>query len=239
MVYKTEMKKGPSTISPHEWDALLDSIPLTKVVRESDLLSDDMDEEMLDDDFFDHEISDNDIDEQNENLLRRQKIFRIAARFVADEFRKFAWVTQVAIIGSVAKPLCKEVPRFRDYRRRGIELWHECSDLDLAVWVGELSMLNDLRKARTAALKSMHEKYPNIMGVAHHQAEIFVIDASTDAYLGRLCTFGQCPKQDKRECKTLDCGKTPFLKRMEGFRFYPDALIGSVPLYLQNNNRNE
>jgi len=226
-------------MSSQEWDALLDSIPLTKAIRESDLLSDDMNEEMLADDFYDRDISDNDIDEQNEDMLRRQKIFRIAARFVADEFRKFAWVTQIAIIGSVAKPLCKEVPRFRDYRRRGIELWHECSDLDLAVWVTEPTMLNDLRKARTAALKSMYEKHPNIMGVAHHQVEVFVIDASTDTYLGRLCTFGQCPKQDKRECKMPDCGKPLFLKRMEGFRFYPDALIGAVPLYLQSNNRNE
>jgi len=189
--------------------------------------------------FSDREIDDVDIEGVNHDLPRRQKVFRLAAGFIADEYRQFDWVTKIAIFGSVAKPLWKEVPRFRDFKRKGIALWHECSDLDLAVWVSRTDMLNNLRKARTTALKKMHEKYPHIMGVAHHQAEVFVLEASTSVHLGRLCTFGQCPKPKKRECKVADCGKPSFLKIMEGFRFHQDALEGIIMLYPKDDDYNE
>ena len=45
----------------------------------------------------------------------------------------FPEVHAVAVIGLVAKALWKEVPRFSDFRREGIEVWHECRDLDLAL----------------------------------------------------------------------------------------------------------
>ena len=54
---------------------------------------------------------------------------------VCDAWAVFSEVQAVAVIGSVAKALRKEIPRFRDFRREGIEVWHECADLDLALWI--------------------------------------------------------------------------------------------------------
>ena len=68
-------------------------------------------------------------------MLERQHQFRIAADVVTEAWIAFPEVQAVAVIGSVAKPLWKEVPRFRPYRRKGIEIWHECGDLDLALWI--------------------------------------------------------------------------------------------------------
>ena len=33
-----------------------------------------------------------------------------------------------------------------------------------------------------------------MFGVAHHQVDGFLVDATTGNYLGRLCCFNQCPK---------------------------------------------
>jgi hypothetical protein len=35
-------------------------------------------------------------------------------------------VVKVALFGSVAVPLVKEIPRFREYQQARIEVWHEC-----------------------------------------------------------------------------------------------------------------
>lgn len=59
----------------------------------------------------------------------------------------FPEVQAVAVIGSVANPLWKEVPRFQEFRRLGIEVWHECSDLDMALWVDSQERLGELRQA--------------------------------------------------------------------------------------------
>ena len=75
------------------------------------------------------------IEEQNQRLLRLQQNFRRAADIVTDALMVFEEIEAIAVIGSVAKPLCKEVPRFREFRRAGIEVWHGCKDLDLAVWI--------------------------------------------------------------------------------------------------------
>lgn len=55
-------------------------------------------------------------------MLRRQHEFRMAADVVTDAFMGFE---EVAVIGSVAKSLWKEVPRFREFRRRSVTVWHE------------------------------------------------------------------------------------------------------------------
>jgi len=44
-------------------------------------------------------------------------------------------VRAIALFGSVARPLAREVPRFQPYRGLGIELLHERKDVDLAVWL--------------------------------------------------------------------------------------------------------
>ncbi len=73
------------------------------------------------------------IEEQNRILLERQRQFRMAADVVTEVWMAFPEVHAIAVIGSVAKPLWKEVPRFRAFRRARIEVWHECGDLDLAL----------------------------------------------------------------------------------------------------------
>ena len=53
----------------------------------------------------------------------------------------FPFINAIALTGSAARLLWKEVPRFREYRRRGIEVWHECSDVDLVIWLDSFDQL--------------------------------------------------------------------------------------------------
>jgi len=101
-------------------------------------------------------------------------------------------------------------------------VWHECSDVDLAVWVTRLDNLTALRKARSRALNQLLAE-KNI-GVAHHQVEIFVMEPATNRYLGRLCCFNQCPKEGKAECLVPGCGEQLFLKRIPSFKMRRAAL---------------
>lgn len=68
--------------------------------------------------------------EQDRFLLLRHHSFR-AADAVTASFVSLAEVQRVALLGSVARPLRREVPRFQPFRRLGIELLHECKDVDL------------------------------------------------------------------------------------------------------------
>jgi hypothetical protein len=84
------------------------------------------------------------IAEEDRYLLERQRQFRIAADVVTEAWMAFPEVQGIAVIGSVAKALWRELPRFREFPRAGIELWHECGDLDLALCVD----VQDRLKAR-------------------------------------------------------------------------------------------
>jgi hypothetical protein len=72
----------------------------------------------------------------------------------------------------------------------------------------------------------------NQLGVAHHQVDTFLFGADWTDYLGRLCTYGTCPK-GKPECLVPGCGREPLLRQHEDFVLSPDALAASraVPLY--------
>lgn len=166
------------------------------------------------------------IEEQDRYLLRQQHDFRRAADIVADAFARFEEVHAVAVIGSVAKALWKEVPRFSEFRRAGVEVWHECKDLDLAVWISSLHRLGELRRARDVALRKAYEAGTG-PSTANHQVEIFLIEPETDRYLGRLCSFNACPK-DKPQCQVPGCGAIPFNKRIDGFEPHAD-LLASAP----------
>ena len=137
----------------------------------------------------------------------------------------FDEVEAVAVIGSVAKPLWKEVPRFREFRRAGIEVWHECKDVDLAVWISSQLRLGELRRARDLALRRAFESGRG-PGTANHQVEIFLIEPGTDKYLGRLCAFSECPK-GKPDCEVPGCGAVPFNKRLDGFAPHADMLASA------------
>lgn len=151
-------------------------------------------------------------------MLQRQHESRVAADLVTDTWMGFPEVRAVAVIGSVAKALWKEVPRFREFRREGIEVWHEWSDLDLALWLDSQERLGKLRSVAVRALRTAYDKTG--LGVANHQLDVFLIEPDSNRYLGRLCSFNECPK-GKPECHVTGCGVVPFNKQVAAFT--PDA----------------
>lgn len=163
-----------------------------------------------------------DIEEQNEYLLRLQGNLRKAGERAACELAAFPEVEKIALFGSVSRPLEKEIPRFREYRQAGIAVYHECKDVDLAVWTRDLSRVREMGKARTKAVNDLHRE--ERIGVAHHRVDIFLIEPGTDRYLGRVCNFNQCPKVRKYECLVPGCGETPFVRQHADFTFESDAL---------------
>jgi hypothetical protein len=176
-----------------------------------------------------HALSPAGIVEQNDGLLRRYRDFRRAADAVAAAWRDRPDVAAVALIGSAAAAPWKEVPRFAPYHRAGIALWHDCKDVDLAVWCAHLRDLNGLRRTKDRALRELQEK--NGAGVASHQADVFILELGTDRYLGRLCPFNRCPR-GKAECRAPGCGESNFLQQHEGFRWRPESLAGNRSLLL-------
>ena len=177
------------------------------------------------------------IEDENRRMLDRQRQFRIAADVVTDAWMKFVEVRTIAVTGSVAKPLGKEVPRFRQFRRERIEIWHECSDLDLALWIDSQHRLGELRRAAATALRTAFEAGAGV-SVVSQQLDVFLIEPGSDRYLGRLCYFSQCPK-GKPQCLVPGCGAIPFNKRVDGFEPAADLLApaGHAMLYRRGVGR--
>jgi predicted nucleotidyltransferase len=167
-------------------------------------------------------------------MLARQATFRRAADAIAADLAKIPEVRTVALFGSLARPLAREVPRFQPFKRHGIEILHECGDIDLAIAIDRLDKLTALNRARNRAVIDLFKQTG--IGVAHHQVDVFLFGEGWNDYLGRLCSFAQCPK-GKVECLTPGCGREPFLKQHEGFVLEPDALAAdrAVPLYEREN----
>jgi hypothetical protein len=120
------------------------------------------------------------VDAADQEMLARRARFRAAADMVTDALARFAEVEAAALIRSVARPLWKEVPRF--WRRD--EIWHECKDVDLAVWLSRLDRLRELNRARNVTANRTFEKLG--VGVVNHEVDIFVLEPGTDRDLGRL-----------------------------------------------------
>ncbi len=183
--------------------------------------SEDNDLESFEADFERQELSPEGIAEANRHLVERQAIFRRAADLTTAVLAGFDEVVAVALFGSAARPLWKEVPRFSTYRRAGIALWHECADLDIAIWLSRLDRLREMRRHVNRALPPIFEETG--IGVASHQLDIFVLEPGSDRYLGRLCEFKACPA-NKSPCLVPGCGATPFLQQHQGFVLQPNAL---------------
>jgi hypothetical protein len=96
------------------------------------------------------------IEAQNRFMLERQRQFRAAADLVTAAWMTFPEVRAVALIGSVAKALWREIPRFQEFRRAGIEVWHESKDLDLALWVDSQHRLGELRRVSAPSPCARH-----------------------------------------------------------------------------------
>ena len=170
---------------------------------------------------------------QDRQMQDRQAQFRLAADAVTAALAGVPEVEAVALIGSVARPLWREVPRFQPFRDWDISVWHECKDIDLAVWLDRLDQLQSLNRIRSVALHQLFKEKQ--IGVAHHQVEIFILQGEA-AYCDRLCPFSQCPK-GKRECLVPGCGRDPFLQQHAGFTFWPDALARDRILHLYDRQR--
>lgn len=176
------------------------------------------------------------IRDQRALLERQRREFQIAAERVAAALAEAPEVRRIVLFGSVAAPPPDEVPRFREYRRAGIVLPHECKDVDLAVWLDDLGNLAELRKKASSCLVRLFEEED--IGVAQHQVDVFLLEPGTNRYLGRLCHFNRCPKE-KRECLVPDCGRVSFLRQIEGFSMRRDAIdpARSVLLYDRDETR--
>ena len=188
-----------------------------------------MDDDFEEDSRFEPPSSE-DIDEENSILLRRQRLFRWAAQSVAVAASELAAVRKVAAFGAAALPLKMEVPRFRQFRQHRIEVFHECADLDLAIWMNDFADLKGLKKALSRGLKIVQNTPYG--GVANHQVDVHLFDAASDEYRGRLCVFGVCPKPGKRECRVPGCGAHPFLQQFAHYRFNPGRFAGEPQVML-------
>jgi hypothetical protein len=162
------------------------------------------------------------INEQNRFMVERQRQFRMAADVVVEAWKVLPEVQAVAVIGSVAKALWKEVPRFKEFRRARVEVWHECRDLDLALWIDTQQRLGEIRRAAGRALQQAYETGTGI-SVVGHQLDVFLIEPGSDRYLGRLCSFNACPK-GKRECLAPGCGTILFNRTFPEFTPHADLL---------------
>ena len=69
------------------------------------------------------------------------------------------------------------------------------------------------------------------MSVANHQVDVFLFAPESDRYLGRLCSFSQCPK-GKDDCLVPGCGAIPFNKRIADFKPHADLLAGAAEAML-------
>jgi hypothetical protein len=174
------------------------------------------------------------IAEQDQSLLLRQQNFRHAADAVAAALAQFPEVRAIALFGSVARPLWREVPRFSDYRHHRIEVWHECKDVDLAVALDDFNGLRTLGRARNMAVTKLFQEKE--IGVAHHEVDVFLFGRDWHDYRGRLCAFSQCPK-GKRECLVPGCGHMAFLKQHENFEMHRDAVAPERSVVLFERGR--
>ncbi len=178
-------------------------------------------------------------EEDNRRNLKKHKDFRIAAEYVADLIKEVPGVVKIVLFDSAALPLEKEYSRFRKYKRFGKEMYHECKDVDPAVWVNDFKCLKQILKTRNRSSLTLFDEKQ--IGIAHHQIEIFIFASDNNQYIGRLCIFNECPREGKKECLVPGCGEIPFVKKVESFTLYDDALAAekSILLYQNNDSKSE
>ena len=125
----------------------------------------------------DHPLFERGIEQRNHALLRRYRELRRGAAAVTAAWRVHPELIAVSPIGSVARAPWKEVPRFAPYRRARVALWHECKDVDLALWLEHLDSLDGLRRAKARALRTLWDEAS--IGIASHQVDVFILEPVT------------------------------------------------------------
>ena len=167
-------------------------------------------------------VSYGEIHEEDQNMLRRHENFRKAARVLTRRLAEMPDVQKVLLFGSVALPLWKEVPRFARLRSRQMKVFHECNNIDLAVWVTSSEIAPDIRRAHAATVKELVDNDIHF-SIAHHHFSTHLIDQSTGAYLGMVCHYNQCPKH-KPACQVPGCGASKFVQVLPWFKLKPQRL---------------
>lgn len=182
-------------------------------------------------------VSQGEIDDENRLLVRRRDCFRRFAGLFAGVAAQLDFVERIVLFGSVAAPLRKEIPRFARLRRARVVVWHECKDVDVAIWLSDFTRLRELKRAvnRTVNQWQQIAVKEHLPGIPHHQLDVFLMEPVTNRYRGNLCRFSQCPK-GKRECEVAGCGAQPFLQLYEDFSFDPHALLSPHAVVLFDRN---
>lgn len=167
-------------------------------------------------------VSYGEIHEEDRRMLRRQMDFRNAARAVAGHLAAMPEVRQVRLFGSVALPLWKEVPCHPRLRQRNIRVFHECVNIDLAVWVTSPAIAERMRKVGSQVVNDLNAQDINLH-IAHYIFSIHLVDQTRGRDLGMVCHFNQCPKH-KSECQVPGCGAHRFVQILPGFQLKPRRL---------------
>jgi hypothetical protein len=128
---------------------------------------------------------------EERGLLERQRAFRFAADRLTVALAQCWDVEAIALIGSVASPLRREVPRFAPYKQMRLPVAHECKDVDLAVWVSRLDQLDELRRVRGRVVGEIVAERGH--GPAVHEIEVFLLEPRTNQHRGRLCRTQSTP----------------------------------------------
>lgn len=161
----------------------------------------------------DHEISAVDIDEPDdsapwleggEKRYSREEL-RLAGTYVARELSLLPEVVRVVLFGLVVKSTVFS----SDETKR-------CKDVDLAVWLTDLSRLKALQNAKGEALNRLRAMR-NIV-VDSSRVDVHILEPGSERYRGRLCNFGACPERYNDACMLDGCGAQPFLRQLSDYR---------------------
>jgi hypothetical protein len=126
------------------------------------------------------------LSEHDRYTLRRHEDFCAAAGYVAEALARVPAVKRIALVSSVASP-----PRVES-GRRGVYLHHP-KDVDLAVWLDDVTDLDALRKLSSTTLNRLWGDKE----IAHHQVDIFLLDA-VGKYLGPSLPLQSMPETQTR-----------------------------------------
>jgi len=159
--------------------------------------------------------------EENKRSLMKYKGYVYAATELAKRLTEFSEVQRITLFGSLAKPPYKEPhPYSKSLREKGVTVFHQPHDIDLAVWLSSLENIRSMRQTCNTVANEVMKKAP---GLSCNAIELFVFDAQSNQYLGRICYFSHCPK-GHNDCCNKGCGHTKYLKTLDDFTFHPDAL---------------
>lgn len=167
-------------------------------------------------------VSLGEIAKEDKRMLRRQADFRKAAGLLTQRLAEMPEVCEVRLFGSVALPLWKEVSCHSRLRRRGISVYHQCNNIDMAVWVTSPEGANRMRKTCSQVVQELNEREIHL-SIAHHTFCLHLVDASEHRYLGMVCHYSQCPKH-KPACAVPGCGAHKFVQILPWFRLKPERL---------------